>query len=403
MTDKVFPTYDFDSGLAAARPGTPSVAGGRMYCYVATDTHVVSIWDGAQWVSFGPVASRTIVGTANEITVTNGDGVAGNPTISLPAALTFTGKTVTGGTITGITDIAVADGGTGASTAANARTNLGLVIGTDVEAHDATLTALAAYNTNGLLTQTAADTFTGRTLTGTANEITATNGSGVAGDPTLSLPTALTFTGKTVTGGTYSGPTLSGTITTSFTAGSVLFAGASGILSQDNANFFWDDTNNRFGIGTAAPSYDIHLKKSSTGNIDSTIENSNSGNAAAVRLILITGLANSSCLFQLNNNTGSPYIQFLPGTAVTACYIDCAPFFFRTPAGVELMKVEAARVTADVPIRLKGYTVATLPAGTVGDTAYVTDALAPTFLATVVGGGAVVTPVFYNGTNWVGS
>lgn len=53
-------------------------------------------------------------------------------------------------------------------------------------------------------------------------------------------------------------------------------------------------------------------------------------------------------------------------------------------------------------IRLKGYTVATLPAGTVGDAAYVTDALAPTFLATVVGGGAVVTPVFFNGSNWVG-
>lgn len=31
---------------------------------------------------------------------------------------------ITGGTITGITDLAVADGGTGASTAANARTNL---------------------------------------------------------------------------------------------------------------------------------------------------------------------------------------------------------------------------------------------------------------------------------------
>lgn len=68
---------------------------------------------------------------------------------------------------------------------------------------DATLTALAAYNTNGLLTQTAADTFTGRTITGTANEITVANGSGVAGNPTLSLPTALTFTGKTVTGGTF--------------------------------------------------------------------------------------------------------------------------------------------------------------------------------------------------------
>lgn len=52
-------------------------------------------------------------------------------------------------------------------------------------------------------------------------------------------------------------------------------------------------------------------------------------------------------------------------------------------------------------IRLKSYTVATLPSGTAGDNAYVTDALAPTYLATVVGGGAIVTPVFYNGSAWV--
>jgi hypothetical protein len=55
----------------------------------------------------------------------------------------------------------------------------------------------------------------------------------------------------------------------------------------------------------------------------------------------------------------------------------------------------------NAPVRLKGYTVATLPAGTQGDTAFVTDALAPAFLTAVAGGGAVVTPVFYNGTNWI--
>ena len=54
-----------------------------------------------------------------------------------------------------------------------------------------------------------------------------------------------------------------------------------------------------------------------------------------------------------------------------------------------------------VPVRLKGYTVAGLPAGTQGDTAFVTNALAPAYGVAVAGGGAVVVPVFYNGAAWI--
>jgi hypothetical protein len=52
------------------------------------------------------------------------------------------------------------------------------------------------------------------------------------------------------------------------------------------------------------------------------------------------------------------------------------------------------------PVRLKGYTVATLPAGVLGNTAFVTDALAPALGANVVGGGAINAMVWYNGANW---
>lgn len=52
---------------------------------------------------------------------------------------------ITGGSVTGITDITVADGGTGSSTASGARTNLGLVIGTDVQAWDNTLQQFSTF------------------------------------------------------------------------------------------------------------------------------------------------------------------------------------------------------------------------------------------------------------------
>ena len=50
----------------------------------------------------GAAEPRTITGTSNEITLANGDGVSGNPTISIPTAVTFTGKTITGGTYSSI-------------------------------------------------------------------------------------------------------------------------------------------------------------------------------------------------------------------------------------------------------------------------------------------------------------
>lgn len=153
------------------------------------------------------------------------DGAAALP------ALAFTGSPTTGLYASGANELAVAtggarqvkisgagveltqplpiaSGGTGAANAAAARAGLGLAVGTDVQAHDADLDALAGLAANGLVARTGAGTAAARTLTGTSGEVAVTNGDGVAGHPTVSLPSSLTFAGKTVAGGTFNGPAL---------------------------------------------------------------------------------------------------------------------------------------------------------------------------------------------------
>ncbi len=101
------------------------------------------------------------LGTSSNVTFSS---VAANLTAS---TATITTATINGGTVTGITDITVADGGTGSSTAAGARTNLGLVIGTNVQAFDAGLNSISGLTTaaNQSIYLTGADTYAAYSLT----------------------------------------------------------------------------------------------------------------------------------------------------------------------------------------------------------------------------------------------
>ena len=112
----------------------------------------------------GSGANVTVASGNNAVIYSDGAG-SGAAVVNVTDNFAMSSVNITGGSIAGITDISVADGGTGASSAPAARTNLGLEIGVDVLSYDANLQAFVTA-----LTLPTAD--------GAAGQALGTNGSG---------------------------------------------------------------------------------------------------------------------------------------------------------------------------------------------------------------------------------
>ena len=149
---------------AVTTPTDTTADGGGITLKGATDKTInwvdaTDAWTLSEHVNIANGKVYRINGTEVLSGTTLGSGVTGS-------SLTSVG-TITTGVWNG-TDIAVAVGGTGASDAGTARTNLGLAIGTDVQAYNATLSAVANGVYSGDDSITTVGTISAGTWQGTA-------------------------------------------------------------------------------------------------------------------------------------------------------------------------------------------------------------------------------------------
>src|SRR5690606_16315533 len=109
---------------------------------------------------------RSITGIGQEIDVSNGDGVSGNPTIGLAT----------------IGESASVSYPTSVDIDAKGRV-------TALGEGSANLAGLDALSSTGITARTGSGTFATRSITGIGQEITVSNGDGVSGNPTIGLAT----------------------------------------------------------------------------------------------------------------------------------------------------------------------------------------------------------------------
>ena len=329
-------------------PDATTLLVGTTFIFDNNSSGALTVVDNAS----GPI--ETIPGgAAGFIYLANNSTVAGgwNRHAFLPATYDFNATTANFGTAT-ITNatyqgntIQSGYGGTGLTSFAAANNALystsssALVAGTLPIAAGGT--AATTFTANGVIYGNGTSAL-GVTAAGTTGQVLLANTSGAPTWGSVPSTGAVTsfqtsLSGLTPSTATTGAVTLAGTLgvtsggtgtSTAFTTGSVVFAGASGTYTQDNANFFWDDTNNRLGIGTTSPTAKLAITAANLGTTAGSqslyqILNSNDGNNDVLEISNTRQIAGSSWngagsrLQQKIDTTYMGYMQFNGGSGTT--------------------------------------------------------------------------------------
>jgi hypothetical protein len=106
-------------------------------------------------------------------------------------------------------------------------------------------------------------------------------------------------------------------IYSNFTQGSVVFQGSGTSLAQNNANLFWDNTNNRLGIGTNAPTSALQISGSAASNVSANIINSLTSASNSVSFNAINDTGNTGSLSIFSSTFSATYLQNVTRVAGT--------------------------------------------------------------------------------------
>jgi hypothetical protein len=133
------------------------VTGENGVIYVAIDSNKTYRWSGSTYIEISPSAVTSVFGRSGVIAAQSGDYSA--------------------------TQVSNTPAGSLSSVTVQAAIN---ELDSEKQPVDATLTALAAFNSNGIIVQTAADTFAARSIA-SGTGITVSNGDGVSGNPSIAI------------------------------------------------------------------------------------------------------------------------------------------------------------------------------------------------------------------------
>lgn len=280
--------------------------------------------------------AANITGTANEVIVTN---ASHSITLSTPQAIATTSSP----TFTGLTLSGIAINSLVATNGSNVLIPASGTYGISISGNAATATS-ATNATNATNVATTA-------VTTNASFFPLFVASSTNGNQAPDLSTGLTFNPNTNI------MTMSGMNLSSLTSGSVLFAGASGAISQNNTNLFWNNAASSLCIGTNSTSAPLTVQGigGSTGSTALLAAFNSPGSPVAGNLfgIQINKSGTESLLAGINKNTTT-------GNNIPAncCYIST----YTTNGIISIGRGSGTGLPTNSDIQINGFGQISIPA-----------------------------------------